>query len=532
MSARGKEKILGSYKGVKNTPFDFERIPLLFEKKEKTKYHQVIADRTLQDLDFEELFTHIDRTCSKVGQQYLYYVLRTIPEDSKRSLHFEKVINYFDSNLRVKEQVVLELDKLNGHGAYFIQRLIHGKNLVKPSWFWIIPFLSGFSFATLMLSFVYPVYPFFILILAVNFVIHFWNKNNILSYANTVPQLIRLKGVARKLVNHPEVLEENDQFQKSFNSVNKITKKAVFLSWESMMSSEIGQVVDYFLELLKASFLLEPIIMFRIIQALEVQKQDIERLLDSVGKVDVAISISSFREDLPYFTRPVISNKGTGLRAEEMFHPLIVDPVSNTIKLSDRKSALISGSNMSGKTTFIRTIGINTILSQTINTACAKCFEIPLIKIHSAVRIADDIMNETSYYYEEVKVIKQMIEASETDDQNLFLLDELFKGTNTFERVASGKAVLSYLNQKGNMVFASTHDLELTDLLSETYNFYHFEESVEEDALIFDYQLKDGKWTNTNAIRILEVNGFPKEVTEEARSMAQKIKREKGPRRK
>ncbi|MEQ8555695.1 MAG: DNA mismatch repair protein MutS [Cyclobacteriaceae bacterium] len=513
------QEILDGYKKPKDEDYDFERIKLYFLNQDHSNYHQVISDRTCRDVDFEELFMTVDRTCSRIGQQYLYSTLRTIPKDSKRCDHFERIIQYFESNTKAKDKTILALHQLTEHGAYFLQRLIYGKNLTKPNWFWIIPFLSGLSMGLLILIFFYPVYPLFILILSVNFVIHFWNKNNLLIYSNTLPQLITMKNVAKGLTEHVEILEDRQQFKRSYEAINEIAKSAILLSWESRASNELGQIGEYFFELLKATFLLEPILIFRIINTLNKKKADINVLYHAIAKVDVAMSIASFRDSLTFCCRPIIAEHD-GLLAKELFHPLIQDPIRNSINLEKSESVLISGSNMSGKTTFIRTIGINAILAQTINTACAKEFMIPKIKIHSAIRIADDLFNETSYYFEEVKVIKEMIDECETGSQNLFLLDELFKGTNTIERVASGKAVLSFLNQNENIVFASTHDLELTDYLTETFLFFHFEEVVDKGGLSFDFKLKSGKWINTNAIRILELNGYPNDITEEARKLA------------
>ena len=103
---------------------------------------------------------------------------------------------------------------------------------------------------------------------------------------------------------------------------------------------------------------------------------------------------------------------------------------------------------------------------------------------------------------------------------NLFLLDEIFKGTNTAERIAAGKAVLSYLAKtSNNTVFVSTHDIELADLLYGEYDLYHFTETVHEKQIHFDYQLKAGKLYTKNAIRILEINDYPTEVIEEARAI-------------
>jgi len=184
---------------------------------------------------------------------------------------------------------------------------------------------------------------------------------------------------------------------------------------------------------------------------------------------------------------------------------------------------------MSGKTTFIRTIGINVITAMALNTCFANSFQLPKVRLMSAIRISDDLMNEKSYYFEEVSTIKKMIKHAEQEFFHLFLLDEIFKGTNTIERISAGKAVLSYLSSNDNLVFVSTHDIELADLLKEEYNLYHFSEIISEDKVDFDYKLKEGKLKTRNAIRILEINQYPNTVIEEAKSLAEKLDLKKPP---
>lgn len=488
------QNILKNYKRIKSNTFDFERIALFFLYTNKTDAYQVISDRTLQDLDFEELFMYLDRTCSKIGQQYLYSTLRTIPRNKNRSMLFEKIIKYLNENPKIKDSAVLELSKLNKPGAYFLQSLIYGTNIVKPSWFWMIPLFSALSFTTLILSFVFPVYIFiFFPVLISNFIFHYWNKKNILTYSNSIPQLLILNQITNKLIHSGVIFNNIDQIKKSNDAIREISRSAIFYRAEEKLSSEMGQAGDFLLDLIKATFLLEPILLFKIIEKLELKKTEISKVFIAVAQVDVALSISSFREALPYYALPDITEEKKSFYANEIYHPLTLNPVANNIDLSDGKSVLISGSNMSGKTTFIRTIGINTILSQTINTACAKQLITPKLKVYSAVRITDNLLDDTSYYYEEVKTIKEMIQESQSENQNLFLLDELFKGTNTVERISSGKAILSYLNCKDNFVFVSTHDIELTDLLSKNYNYFHFTDIIENDVLTFDYRLREGK---------------------------------------
>lgn len=179
---------------------------------------------------------------------------------------------------------------------------------------------------------------------------------------------------------------------------------------------------------------------------------------------------------------------------------------------------------MSGKTTFIRTIAVNTLLAQTINTAFADKFELSPMRIFSAIRISDDLLNDKSYYMEEVDTIKTMIDESRSGYPNIFFLDEIFKGTNTTERIAAGKAVLSYLSDENNLIFVSTHDLEIATLLSETYALYHFTETVDDNAIHFDYKLKPGRLTTRNAIKILELNNYPLQITNEANTISGTLK--------
>jgi len=116
-----------------------------------------------------------------------------------------------------------------------------------------------------------------------------------------------------------------------------------------------------------------------------------------------------------------------------------------------------------------------------------------------------------------------MLDKSNDENLNLFLLDEIFKGTNTVERISAGKAVLSSLNNDRNIVFVSTHDIELADLLKDEYDLYHFSEIVSNKTVDFDYKLKNGKLKNRNAIRILQINDYPEGIINEAIELSKKL---------
>ena len=518
-----KAELLTNYHKIKRSPFYFDSIARYFSGSDKTDIYQVISDKTYQDLDLDEVFMYVDRTVSKVGQQYYYHIFRTIPHDNKRCDRFEHLIQIFKENTALKESVLWQLSKLNSHDAYRVTSFIHEDHIQKPTWFWIIRLLSLISIASVLLSFFFPQFIILLIfILATNVIIHFWNKANLFQYAATIPQLLRLNQVAKELLKSKAWVDREHKIHESIKSIDRIGSRMAVFKLEAKLQSDIGAVVEYVFEIIKTLFLVEPQLLFNVLTALDSRREQIHQLYQWVGEIDIAISIASLREGLSYYTQPNIAKEKKQLTGKEIYHPLLENFVSNSIELH-RKSALLTGSNMSGKTTFIRTIGINVITGQTINTCFAREFTMPSLKVHSAIRMADDLMSDKSYYFEEVLTIKKMLDESRTGAQNLFLLDEIFKGTNTVERIAAGKAILTYLNNEDNIVLIATHDLELSEYLRKTYNLYHFTEVVEDETIVFDYKIKAGNLKTTNAIRILELNRYPCEVISEAKQLSEQI---------
>jgi len=268
-------------------------------------------------------------------------------------------------------------------------------------------------------------------------------------------------------------------------------------------------------------FLLEPLLLFGVLKRLNTKREEIENVFKFVGHIDMLISIASLRNGLETFCLPIVNNDDN-IIAKEISHPLIFNCTTNSINISE-KSILLTGSKMSGKTSFIRAVGLNVITGFTLNTCFAKTMTFPLLKVFSAIRISDNLMNDKSYYFEEVLTIKELLKESVSGNKNLFLLDEIFKGTNTVERISASKSVLSALTKNNNKILVSTHDIELTDMLSKEYELYHFSETVNDKNVGFDYKLKAGKLKNRNAIRILEINDYPKEVVKEAIKIAKDL---------
>ena len=516
------QRLKESFGQLKDDNFNFENIEKYFRNKDNSKAYQVLSDKTCNDLDFDDLFMFLDRTNSKVGQQYFYNKLRVINFDKEEVKFNEDLINELSINSELRVSIQNKLDKLNHKDAYYISTLFQETHIKPPKWFFAIKILSFSSLVSLILGFFNPM--FFILLLGmfcVNFVLHYWNKNNLVQYVSSIPQLIKLNNIASHLFNNSLFKKINPELSKSIKLINEVKNRMHFFQLEAKLQGELEIIAWLFFEILKTMFLLEPLLLFGVLKRLNTKRNEIENVFKFVGHIDMLISIASLRNGLDTFCLPEINQKDT-IEAKNISHPLIFNCTTNSINISE-KSVLLTGSNMSGKTSFIRAIGINVITGLTINTCFAESMTFPLLKVFSAIRISDDLMNDKSYYFEEVLTIKEILKESVSGNKNLFLLDEMFKGTNTVERISAGKSVLSALAKHNNKILVSTHDIELTDMLSNEYDLYHFSETVENETVGFDYKLKRGKLQNRNAIRILEINNYPKEVINEAIAISKEL---------
>ena len=520
---RIKEKLLSEFGNLKTDSFNFEYIESYFRKKDHSGDFQTLSDKTCNDLDFQELFMFIDRTNSKVGQQYLYNKLRNIPAYSTANIKNERLLDEFTNNPDFRVSVQSQLSKLNDREVYYVASLFQDEILKPPKWYFIVPLLSFASVLSFILAFFDPA--FFLVILGlsiINVVIHFWNKKNLFNYFSSIPQLSKLNGVAQELYKHDILKDINPNLVKSTSVLSKVNSRMSIFNLDAGLQSDQQMFFWAIMELVKIVFLLEPLFLFGTLKRIDTKRAEIEDVFQFVGEIDAIVSIASLRKGLNYFCTPKIIEGKKRLFAQGVYHPLIENCVKNNLKVND-KSILLTGSNMSGKTSFIRTIALNVITGLTMNTCFAEHFSMPRVRIFSAIRISDDLMNDRSYYFEEVMTIKEMIDKSKSENLNLFLLDEIFKGTNTVERISAGKAVLSSLNEENNIVFVSTHDIELADLLKNEYDLYHFSEIVNHKTVDFDYKLKEGKLKNRNAIRILQINDYPESIIKEAIEISEEL---------
>lgn len=261
----------------------------------------------------------------------------------------------------------------------------------------------------------------------------------------------------------------------------------------------------------------EPKVFYKTVKQLNEHKKDLFKIYMIIGEIDAYISIASYISGLDYYTEPSLKTEDIKfhLKVEELYHPLLEEPVPYTFEFNN-KGALITGSNASGKSTFLRTIGINAIFSQTLYIVLAKDYSSSYFRLFTSIGTTDSIVDGDSYFMAEAKALKRIIDSLNPNEPILCILDEIFRGTNTAERISAATVSLNYMANKNTCVVAATHDLELTTLVNDKYNNYHFKEIIKDKDMIFDYILREGPCNSRNAIAILEYLDYPKEIYEKA----------------
>ena len=234
----------------------------------------------------------------------------------------------------------------------------------------------------------------------------------------------------------------------------------------------------------------------------------------AMAEYEVLASLANMAFNNPDWIFPVIVDEYFVFRAEKMGHPLI--PVSRRINndfiaSGKGKAILVTGSNMSGKSTFLRTCGINTIMALAGAPVCASSFMVSHVRVHSSMRISDSLEDNISSFYAELRRLRSIISEAEKDPEMFLLLDEILRGTNSDDRYTGSVALIKQLTGYGSVTVVATHDLRLASLEKElpgNIENYHFDVKVSGEELFFDYKLTPGVCSSFNASLLMKKMGI------------------------
>ncbi|MDX2059640.1 MAG: hypothetical protein SFV24_17650 [Gemmatimonadales bacterium] len=481
-----------------------------------------LDDRTWADLDLDRVVATIDRTESGLGRQILYRRLRAGMAWGDTPTLAE-LSNRFAEDSALRDSIGLHLAAAGrslGYGFWIITR----PELIRTRWwYWSFPLLAGGMLVSLAAIPFEPRAAIVALLLVVG------NMAARMATAWQIPGVLAPMRQMEPVILTAERLADalGDRAEADFpvsDHVRRLRPLRRIARWVSRDPRAGGELMATVWEYFNLLFVLDANALLFSARHLRELGPVLARVAGWVGDVDLARSVASLRAEPRPWCRPRWVDRPR-TAAEGVWHPLVTEPVANDAELRAGGGIIITGANMSGKSTYLRTIGVAAVLARTLETCPARSWEGRSFRVRSLIGRNDDLAAGKSYYQVEADGVVALLHAAASDRPTLFLLDELLRGTNTVERLAAGEAVLRSLlaghaGHSPHVVVVATHDGELVQLLEGLYQPFHFRETIAAGGLTFDYLRREGPASTRTAIALLEATGAPREVIDAARARA------------
>ncbi|ABJ77311.1 MutS family DNA mismatch repair protein [Leptospira borgpetersenii] len=317
--------------------------------------------------------------------------------------------------------------------------------------------------------------------------------------------LIYLKGLNVRDKNGKSLLQgtSKEELKSAYKGLDRILKRV------ALTEAPLLHLI------LNSLFLYDLWILGKISKWKEKHSALLEKSVDDLTVFDSLFPFANLKWMFSDYCFPEIlsENFKEGISGEDLFHPLLSFRVSNPLdQVLEGNIVLITGSNMSGKTTYLRTIAVSSILALAGGPAPASRFSLPVLKIHTSMRNEDNLEEGISFFYAEVRRLSEIVKKIQNSDlPHLVLLDEILKGTNTRERSLACKGILKELKKNRVMGLVTSHDLELAKV--EDVILKHFQEEIVNGSMCFDYKIREGLVQTSNALRILVQEGLDLDFT-------------------
>lgn len=491
---------------------EYERISHYFYQ---TVKEEGLDDITWNDLDMDEIFQLLNSTKSSVGEEYLYKMLRTPQTDIASLKERNCLADFFGQHEEIAmelEKIYIALGRTRRISMYdYLSGLMELERKPNKHWWCTV----GFFFSLFML-FQIPVIGMLLLIVSIgaNITTYYREKAEVSGYFICMEYIIRMLTQAENIVklSVTKLQPYNNRLQQIQKEMQGLQRNSFLLAGNGLS----GSLADILLDYIRMIFHVDLIKFNSMLRLVQGKYSQVSELYEILGKLESCIAIASYRK-LFSCCRPEFHEDWKQMKLTETYHPLIQEPVANTIETDG--SVLLTGSNASGKSTFLKTVAVNAILAQTIYTCCAKSYQAGFYRIYSAMALQDNLLTQESYYMVEIKAIKRMMDKAKEPVPVLCFVDEVLRGTNTVERIAAGARILKSLAESA-VCFAATHDIELTHMLEKYYQNYHFSEEIRDNQIFFSYRLHKGRAVSRNAIFLLRMMGYDDEVTGQAEQSA------------
>ena len=469
-----------------------------------------IDEITWNDLSLDDIFKQINSAQTISGEQYLYNLLRTPVFEKAEYEERLSLIDKMADNESLRLRIQMQLQRLGRHRSVKLYDTPDSGGRARILLYILLDLiLAGSVLMTVFLSFQFALLIFSALV-GISFI--YSNSDYNISSFNYIFKMVHVVKIISK---YPEPSLKTDAV-----GLDCALKK---LSW----LGKIGAIrmlpsVEVISDALSMLLLIDLITFELSKNKLSACFEELMAVNDFLGRLDSSIAIASYRAGPRVWCRPEVDFNYSGkgyLKLGNITHPLIKQPVPSSFETGS--AMLLTGSNASGKSTFLKAAALGAVFAQSLCLCLATDYKAPPYRVYSSMALRDDIKSGESYYIVEIKSIKRIIDAAQSVPLALCIVDEVLRGTNTIERIAASSEVLLHLGKSSCLCIAATHDVELCGLLGGVFDSYHFQESIEGDRMTFDYRLYKGASTSRNAIRLLETMGYDKALVQGALKRAE-----------
>lgn len=501
--------------------FDMSFVKVYYKsRKENEKSSDSIDELTWNDLDMDSVFKRTNYTSTTLGESYLYYKYREVSYDNDYWNTTEELIKAFNQNKDLRNSIKFNLMNVGKLNDTKLIHFIYNPTFSTISGYYKYPLLAIGLILSILTSFIVPSIGVLLTVFFVCANILFYQSAKLYLEENFDVMIYLLNNI--KLCQKLSKVKDKDfdgfreKLETSLRNFKKLKNIKRYSSTLDNSKNIIFSDSDIFLQYIKMFFMVDIIAYQNISKILKENKEYLCLIYDLVAQLDFALSIVYYRKSVDEYVNPEFTEDNT-MELEDIYHPLLDDPIKNSIHID--KNIIFTGSNASGKSTFIKAVALNSIMAQSLNTALCSKYRCRFSKVVTSMAIRDNILEGDSYFIAEIKSLKRLLDSLNGDVPILAFIDEILKGTNTIERISASASILKYAKTTNARVLVATHDIELTQMIESGYDNYHFRETVTDDDIIFDYKLKKGPSTTRNAIKLLKTMNFKSDVVDDANSI-------------
>jgi len=485
----------GSWKEFKDNGTD------IYKENEFTKDFNIIGNNSLFQL------LNVSRS---IGGKKTFIEQLTKPDNKEKSIiETEEAVSELKDNFNIVLELqnkLISIDNINDTNFSEYSNLLE-ENVTPNKKVLLFAIITSIISDIILILGIFNIIPFifFILVMIIQTIISYiylyFHNETFENITNCTRKLSTLKNIYEYIVTLDFKSNKLNKIQKEIEEGYTTFKELVKINdLNNLRSNFITNVI------FNTIMSLNIITIYKYSKLLTNKKEIIESI-KSLEQLESILSLSTICFIKKDICIPTIS-KDTKISFTNIKHPLLEEDkcISNNFK-TNKGINIITGTNMSGKSSFMKTIGINLILMEAGTYVEATSFTSSLMKIFSSIKVEDDINNNISTFYGELLRIKKILDYSKKNNESLVIfIDEIFKGTNYNDRIYGAKEIIKKLSELDAITFITTHDYELCD--NKNVNNYHFEENYKDTNITFDYKLKEGKCMTTNAKYLMEKLGI------------------------